>query len=69
LQNLSTFSRKEKEFVTELSTSPALGMFYMEHKIVLFQKIKVFISGLSGQIFYQCCRSAHASNNKFMKEI
>jgi hypothetical protein len=37
----------EQEFVTELPTSPALGKFYMEHKFVLFQKIEVWISGLS----------------------
>jgi hypothetical protein len=42
-----------QEFVTELPTSPASGKFYMKHKIVLFQKIEVWISGLSVQNYDQ----------------
>jgi hypothetical protein len=33
---------------------PRLGKFYMKQKIVLFQKIEVWISGLSVQIYDQC---------------
>jgi hypothetical protein len=33
---------------------PASGNFYTKHKIVLFQKIQVLISGLSVQTYDQC---------------
>jgi hypothetical protein len=58
---------RKQEFVTELPTSPASGKFYIKHKIVLFQKIEVGISGLSVQNYDQCliCKC----NNKFIKEI
>jgi hypothetical protein len=38
-----------QEFVTELPTSTASGRFYLKNKIVLFQKIEVWLSGLSVQ--------------------
>jgi hypothetical protein len=57
----------KQEFVTEFPTSPASGNFYTKHKIVLFQKIEVWISGRSVQTYDQCliCKC----NNKFIKEI
>jgi hypothetical protein len=42
----------QQEFVTELPALPA-SKVYMKHYIVLFQKIEVWISGLSEQKYDQ----------------
>jgi hypothetical protein len=47
-----------EEFVTELPTSPALGKYYMKHKIVLFQKTELWIRTFSQKASNSCIRQA-----------
>jgi hypothetical protein len=52
----------KQEFLKELPMSPASGKFYMKHKIMLFQKINVWLSGLYDQIMINA-RPANATMN------
>jgi hypothetical protein len=46
----------KQELVTKLPTSPALGKYYMKHKIVLLQKIEVWIRTFSPKASKSCIR-------------
>jgi hypothetical protein len=54
LEKVQSAILPKQEFVTELPESRASGKFYMKHKIALFQKIEVWLSGLSFQNYDQC---------------